>query len=174
MPPPITITIDHRVAEHVLADRLYYKATSRLVTVDRAVSVLLLLFGIYAVATAGLRWWTVIWFLLAPLEFFNLLSLDSGMVRYRFRNTPKFAQQMELTFTEESIHLKTPAIESDVKWEMYSNLVENEDLILLIYGKRMYTVIPKRCFSGAEDLNSFRALATKSLPCLRRGNKGLP
>src|SRR5262245_60215055 len=158
----VRIEIDHKVDEHVRAERLYYAKASRMVIVDRVVAVLLLIFGIFCVATLGVRWWTIIWFVLAPLEFFNLLSIAPLVVRYRFKNTPKFFERNELTFSEEGIHLKTPTIDSDLKWNIYKDIIEGKDLILLIYGKSVYTVIPKRCFSE-EDLRTFQALAERKI-----------
>src|SRR5262245_58318780 len=123
----VRVEIDHQVGEHVKAERLYYAKCSGMVRVDRIVAVLLLLVGIFGVATAGVRWWTVIWFVLAPLEFFNRLSLSPLVVRYWFKRTPKFLEKNELTFSEAGIHLKTPTVESDLKWDLYQGIVEGED-----------------------------------------------
>jgi len=39
--------------------------------------------------------------------------------------------------------------------------MENDDIFLLIYGKRMYSVFPKSAFKDAEEINRFRDLVNK-------------
>src|SRR5262245_57868983 len=126
---PIRIEIGHQVNEHVRAERLYYAKASPMRYVDRVVGLLLLLLGVFCVTTAGIRWWTVLWFLLAPLEFFNLLTLTPLFVRYRFKRTPKFLERNELVFSEAGIHFKTPSVVSDLRWDLYQDVIEGKDLI---------------------------------------------
>src|SRR5262245_56359156 len=159
----VCVEIDHQVGEHVKAERLYYAKCSGMVRVDRVVAVLLLLVGIFGVATAGVRWWTVIWFVLAPLERVNRMSRPAFVVSYWFKPTPKVLEKNALTLSQAGIHLKPPTVESDLKWDLYQGIVEGEDLVLLIYGKRMYSEIPKRCFSSPEDLNAFQELANNQI-----------
>lgn len=157
METPITIEIDHRVDEHVKAERLRYLKRSRLATIDRLVAGVLILFGVFLITSAGIRWWTLIWFVLAPLEYFHLLSISSLVMRYRFKRTPKFHETNALVFSEDGIHFKTRSIDSNLKWDLYTDVVEDSALTLLMYGEA-YSVIPKRCFKSEKDLMAFQTL----------------
>lgn len=158
----IKIEVDHRVDEHVKAERLSYSKRSRWANADRIVAAILILFGIFLLATVGIRWWTIIWFVLAPLEYFNLLSIAPLVIRYRFKRTPKFHEKNELTFSEDGIHFKTPSIDSNLKWDFYTDIVEDGNLILLMYGNA-YSIIPKRCFKSEEDLKIFQTLIQRKI-----------
>ena len=124
----------------------------------RVVAILLLLIGIVGVATVGFRWWTIIWFALAPLEFFNKLSIAPLVVKYRFKRNPKFGETSNIHFSDDGIHFKTSSIDSKLKWDLYDGLLEDEELFLLLYGGQMYSVIPKRCFTEDERTDAFRNL----------------
>lgn len=158
MPSPIRLEVDHKVEEHVQAERLYYSRRSKLASVDRVVAVFLLVVGIAAVAVVGLRWWSLVWFVLALLEFFNLLSITPLVTKYRFRRNPKFAELNHLEFSDDGIRFKTASIDSKLEWSLYDGVIENEHLFLLTYGGHMYSVIPKRCFTDAGSLDAFRVL----------------
>ncbi len=159
----IAITVDHRVAEHVRAERLYYARRSRFATVDRVVGVLLVAFGLVSIALVGVRWWTVIWLVVGPLEFFNLLSIAPLVVRYRFARMPKFQQPSELVFGQEVVHYRTDDVKSELLWSTWTELLEDERLFLLVYGPRAYALVPKRCFAGPAEIDEFRALAQRQL-----------
>src|SRR5262249_42558630 len=95
----VSISFDNRVAEHVAADRLYYKSTFW-AKGDKVVSGLLVLAGLLLIWTTGPTWWSAIPFGLAILEWFNLLSPRPLVIRYWFRKNPKFSETYHLTFGE--------------------------------------------------------------------------
>lgn len=159
----IEVSIDHRVEEHVHAERLYYSKRSWFATADRVVAVVLLLIGIGLVSVVGARWWTLIWFVLAPLEFLNLLSIAPLVTRFRFRQNPKFRELNRISFGDEEVHFKTDSIDSRLNWSLYDGMLEDEQLILLTYGGQMYSVIPKRCFKDPATLEAFRSLAASKV-----------
>ena len=163
MKTSISIEIDHRVDEHIKAERLRYSKCSHFANVDRIVAVILVLFGVFSVVTRGMRWWTLIWFVVAPLEYFNLLSITPLVIRYRFKRTPKFHERNELTFSEDGFYFKTPSIDSNLKWDIYTGMVEDDDIILLMYGGSSYSVIPKRVFKSEEDLKAFQTLVQRKI-----------
>ena len=80
----VDLTFDPRLADHLAADRLYYKSTLW-AKIDRVVAVVLVVLGSLATWAAGPRWWALIWFPLAFAEWFNLLSLRPLQVMYWFR-----------------------------------------------------------------------------------------
>jgi hypothetical protein len=154
---PISIRFTNELKDHIEAQRVLYSKNA-LAKLDKAIAVLLFVFGVYCVVAVGLRWWTVIWFPLAVAEWFNWLSLNRWRIRIEFRRNLKFREEYHLTFSRENIHFQTASIDSTLQWTHYDRVIESPDLFLLMYSKGLYTLIPKRCFSSTEEINAFRDL----------------
>lgn len=84
--------------------------------------------------------------------------------RQRFRSDPKFADEYFLQFSDDGILLKTPHVESLLQWNLYREVLENEKFYLLIYGKHMYSAIPKRVFLNADQATRFDNLLRRKIP----------
>lgn len=97
-------------------------------------------------------------------EWFNLLSLSSLSTRIQYQRNPKYRDEYYLTFSPENIHFKTAAIDSVLQWTNYDDVIENADLFLLMYGKGLYTLVPKRCFHSNDEIDAFRALLNQTIP----------
>lgn len=154
---PITLEFDNKLADHLAAERLFYQSTFWSKG-DKVVAVLLFLCGIFCIATIGVRWWTVLFFLIAIVEWFSWLDPHYFRVRLSFRQNSKFRETYYLTFSDAGIHFKTKSVESNLAWTHYRRSLGNQKVILLVYGNWMYTVIPTRAFADAEKLNAFRSL----------------
>jgi hypothetical protein len=126
--------------------------------------VLLLALGIWEVWAVGFRWWTIIWFPLAVMMWFNVVRFEGITARILFRRNPKFREEYHLTFSQENIHFQTASIDSTLQWSHYERLVESPTLFLLMYGKGLYTVVPKRCFPSDDELDAFRGLLRDRIP----------
>lgn len=157
---PITIEFDNELAEHLAADRLHYRSTLWW-KVDKVVAVALAAFASYATVTVGPRWWTLIFFALAVVEWFNLLSPRPLQIRFYFKRNPKFSERYRLAFSEDGIDFKTPSLDSRIAWTHYTRVLESDALVLLMYGTRMYSVIPKRAFSDDKQRDRFLELARR-------------
>jgi hypothetical protein len=131
---PVVLEFNNRLVEHLAADRLYYRSTFWW-KADKVVAVLLLVFGIFVVSVVGVRWWAVVWFPLAIVEWFNLLSVRPLQIRFFFNRNPKFLEKYHLTFSDAGIDFTTKSIESKIAWTHYTRVLENDLVILLIYGR---------------------------------------
>ncbi len=158
----ISISFVNELKDHIEAQRVLY-SKGVMAKLDKIVAVLLFGFGVYCLAFVGLRWWTVIWFPLAVAEWFDLLSLTRWRTKIDFQRNPKFREEYHLTFSRENIHFKTTSLDSTLQWTHYERVVESPDLFLLMYGKGLYTLIPKRCFSSNEEMEAFRALVNQTI-----------
>ena len=160
---PVRISFDNQQADLLAAERLYYRHSvwSKL---DKLVAIMLFAVGVFSVWGAGPAWWTLIWFPLAAAEWFNLLSLKGLWVRYSFKRNPKFHETYRLSFSHDGIGFKTASIDSTIRWSHYTRALENESLFLLIYGSRMYTVVPKRAFADPSEIDSFREIVSRNIP----------
>ena len=162
-PPAISISFMNELPDHIAAQRFLY-SKSVMAKLDKVVAVLLFGFGLYCIVVVGLRWWTVLWWPLAVAEWFNLLSLSRWSAKIQFGRNPKFREEYHLTFSREHIHFTTASLDSTLKWTHYERVLESPTLFLLMYGKGLYTLIPKRCFSAPEEIDAFRALLHQSIP----------
>lgn len=160
----VTAAFDHRLDEHARAHRLYYRQKSWFARADKVVAILLVLVGVAFVALHGVQWWTVIWLVLGPLEWFDALSPAPLIVGYMFKRSPKFREPTTLTFTDDHIHYKTASIDSTLDWSIFAELVEDDALFLLLYkAPRSYAIIPKRAFASPDAIAAFRELARRKL-----------
>lgn len=159
---PISVSFMNELADHLEAQRVLYNK-GVLARLDKVVAVLLFGFGIYCVTFIGWRWWTVIWFPLAAAEWFDLLSLSRWRTKIEFQRNPKFRAEYHLTFSHENIRFRTTSLDSTLQWSHYDHVVESRELFLLMYGKGLYTLIPKRCFNSNAEMDAFRALLTQTI-----------
>ena len=113
---------------------------------------------------AGIRWWTIAWFPAAFAEWFNLLSPRPLQVRVFFKRNPKFLETYRLSFSDAGLHFTTESFDSRIAWTHYTRVLENDRVILLIYGQRMYTVIPRRVFSDDSQYAVFMSLVRRHIP----------
>jgi len=83
------------------------------------------------------------------------LTLYFYIPLYNFRITPKYTEEYNLTFSSSGITFKTPSIDSIIKWDVYSEIWESNDLYFLIQSPRMYTLIPERVFGSPVEMRVF-------------------
>jgi hypothetical protein len=162
----VTLDFQPDADDHVAAARLYDRK-SGWATADRVVAIVLLLVGTLATIAAGARWWTLVWFPLALLEWFHVLNVIPFATRFWFRRNPQFREAYHLEFDDTGIRFRTRAIESKLEWSMYQRVLEDPRVWALVYGPRLYTVLPKRAFTPDSE-RAFRALLARNL----RGKAG--
>lgn len=157
---PITIEIDNRLAENIRASQVYTRTTFW-GKFDKVAAIFFLLIGLANFMIGGFNWQSIV-----PVLFALIIWLDLWpRVRYYFifKTTPRIHELSKMTFTTEGIHLTTPIIDSHLSWLVFSKLLEDEQLFLLIYGKGTFFVIPKRVFKDAAEQDAFRELAGRMI-----------
>jgi hypothetical protein len=159
---PISISFINELKDHIEAQRFIY-SKGFMAKLDKIVAVLLLGFGIYCLVFVGWFWWTIIWFPLAAAEWFNLLTLNHWRTKIEFQRNPKFREEYHLTFSPENIQFKTLSFDSTLQWTNYERAIESPSLFLLMYGKGLYTLIPKRSFISHDQIEAFRALVREAI-----------
>jgi hypothetical protein len=127
-----------------------------------------------------------IWFVVSSLfcalgvYFVSILSMDLGILffvwlmlwllqlfvvpRQAFRREPKFRDEYLLQFSDDGIQFVTPQIDALIQWSLYTRVIESERFYLLVYGRNMMSVIPKRAFASVEQQNAFGAMLRRRLP----------
>jgi hypothetical protein len=164
MKEPISLRFKYSEEEYVAATRLYVTRSTDFM-MRLVVSIL------YSIACIFL----FVWLEFASdaillLIFVSCLPLIIGLLyllvmpRQRFRSDPKFRDEYFLQFSDDGIQFKTAQIDALVQWSLYSKVIENEGFYLLVYGKYMISVIPKRAFADANQEAEFRELLKRNLP----------
>jgi hypothetical protein len=90
--------------------------------------------------------------------FTFVVSLFFILPRQRFRSDPRHRDEFFLEFTEDGIRFQTERIDSRLDWSLYSGVLENDRFYVLIYGKGMMSVVPKRAFTTHDQEMTFRNL----------------
>jgi hypothetical protein len=129
-------------------------------TLNRAVAFVLLAYGGFLVYL-GWYWWSAAFLTFGLLEWFNLLPAAAIRAIIEFRMNPKFREEYQLTFTDEHLHFHTATIDSTLKWTHYNNFFETPKAFILVYGKGMYTVIPKRAINEPGEVDDLRNLLNR-------------
>jgi YcxB-like protein len=158
---PLHLRFTYTEAEYVNASRLLNLRQTTIV--PRLIAFfLLILFGaiLFTIVQDSLfpLWSVVLFVLLVELAFVHKIFVD--MPRKYFRGDPKLGDEYRLTFSKDGIWLQTSQIDSKLAWSLYTRVLENSSLYVIVYGKdaRMMTVVPKRVFRSAEQELEFRNL----------------
>jgi len=126
------------------------------------VAAVLVACGSFVVVGAG-SWWGGVFVLVGLLEAFNLLPAAVIRAMIEYRANPKFRDEVQLTLTPDGLHFRTSMIDSTLMWTLYSDYFETNRAFMLVYGKRMYTVIPKRALDGDAQLREIRELLSSAI-----------
>lgn len=160
----ISLRFRYTEEEYIAATRLYLmRSTDLLLRV--VFSSIFLAAGIFFLLLATLGSGILFLLTLAGLISFLLWSLFFYIApRQRFRSDPKFRDEYFLQFSDDGIQFKTAQIDALIQWSLYTKVLENERFYLLVYGKNMISVIPRRAFASAQQEAAFGELLKRKLP----------
>lgn len=89
--------------------------------------------------------------------------VDSVLPRSYFRNNPKFRDPYRLTFSDDGVVFRSKGVESKIGWDFYTGVWETTDFYFLVYGKDLFSLIPKRVLRGPRQEAAFRELLRRKL-----------
>ena len=140
-----------------------YESKTALGKLDKIVSIALIIFGIITLSTSLINGFgsTIIFFaiiiiIVGMLDFFGFIDFGRIIIMIQFKNNNKLKYLQKIRFTENGLEYETQGIKSNIEWEWYKNYYEGENIFILIYGKRQYSVIPKEALNN--KLDDFRKL----------------
>ena len=98
--------------------------------------------------------------LLPMIIFIGLMVyLYVFQARRSFRKGAYFNKEMIYTFRESGVHLDSALIESEMKWESFPRVAENQNGFALFFmGKRSFNWLPKSGFASPESIDQCRQL----------------
>jgi hypothetical protein len=91
--------------------------------------------------------------------------------RWIYRREPSFREQFRLRFSNAGICFVAEDDEIDYSWSMYSDLLENERVFVLMSTEAMFTAIPRSAFPNEAAERAFESLARE---CLGLADEPLP
>lgn len=83
--------------------------------------------------------------------------------RRHYEANPKLRERYELYFADGGILFRSKGAESRIEWSFYSKVWETAEFYMLVYGKDMFSVIPKRVFRDGAQEKSFREMLRRKL-----------
>ena len=97
------------------------------------------------------------------VAWFHAYLVD--LPRRYFRSDPKFRSEYDLTFTDAGIQFKTQDVNASIAWSLYTNVIENENAYMLIYGKDIpsLSIVPKRAFRDSKEETVFRQMLRRNV-----------
>ncbi|MDP8162904.1 YcxB family protein [Pasteurella skyensis] len=134
-----------------------YDKTTVFHKVDKVVAILLMLFGVslgiytfYIHLSDEFIIYAFLFILIGLLDFMGFLAIEKLIYIIRFKMTNKFQHIQKVRFSNAGIYYETNGIKSDIEWRFYNNFLESENTLMLIIGKKQYSVIPKSSFNEED------------------------
>jgi hypothetical protein len=167
----ISLRFKYTEEEYVAAIRLYLRRSTSLM-------IRLAVLFLYSMGCIALFVWLGFAFDFIPLfifaacfPFLMAFILFFVVPRQRFRSDPKFADEYLLQFSDDGIHFKTAQVDALLQWSLYNKVLENERFYILVYGKNMISVIPKRAFTDKHQEAAFSAMLKRHLPVYAKAKR---
>jgi hypothetical protein len=160
----ISLRFKYTEEEYLAAMRLYLTRSKDLIIRMAIVS-------IYSIGCIALFMWMdfasgliPLFILAACFPFLMAFLLFFVIPRQRFRGDPKFQDEYFLQFSDDGIQFKTAQVDALLQWSLYNKVLENERFYILVYGKNMISVIPKRAFTDKHQEAAFSEMLKRHLP----------
>lgn len=147
--------------EYIKSRRNYLFMNKIIKKTDLILVGLLGLFTLYLFLNNGFS----MMFIILCILLFILLAIFSVLYIFQpgmfYDKIDKFKQQYYLEFKDNKIFFRTDDISSELEWNFYEALWENDDFFYIIHSKEMYTLIPKRVFNNEMEMIEFKELFMK-------------
>lgn len=159
----VELTFKYSEKEYVKAARQYLIINRTIRKIDIFVIPLFIIFSIFYAINSGFNLYSIVALIVATFALLMGSMLYFYVPIKTFRSTSKFHEEYYLLFNDNGIKFKTATINSELKWDTYSNILSNKDFYFLIQHPRIYTVIPKRAFENNQVIENFERLVTNHL-----------
>jgi len=83
--------------------------------------------------------------------------------RLAYRQQPKLHDEYFLESGPKGIEFRTESVHSHLEWKLCLELLSDAHTHLLLYGKNVFTAIPRRVFAGPEQEAAFLELVRQGI-----------
>ena len=145
--------------DYLEAQRAAFAKTARGIQIIVALLIPVAVWEVYALGFANTAPAILLgsFLLICPLVFF------STRIRWDFRRHPSLAREYRLRADDNGLELVSDVNQGGGKWASYTAFRETPNLFVFYCGARMFFMVPKRAFNGAQ-LDEFRRLVREKLP----------
>lgn len=97
--------------------------------------------------------------------FIYAVSIYIIMINPRkfYKSQPQLKAELYFTFMEDGVLFQLKDDIKELAWDYYSNYIENKKYIYLIYGKKLFTIIPKRTFNSDTKIKKLKVLLKNNI-----------
>jgi hypothetical protein len=108
----------------------------------------------------------VLWAMCAAsaLWFASVFIRSRSSIRAQFHGMPSAQDPITLTVSETGIHFRSLHSDSQSKWSMYIGWAEEDSVFVLFPQPKLYLTIPKRAFTGQQQVEFRETLRRNILP----------
>jgi hypothetical protein len=169
MDSAVTLTFRYLPGEYLRAVNAHQRLRIRL-GANTAFALVVLASGLALIYFGGARYfWLGIVFAAIGLTYPVASAVIMFVLpRLAIAGASKLHNEYRLSFAEDGILYRTAAIDSRIDWSLYTHAVVVRDFYLLYHGRREFTVIPKRAFANAAEMQAFDALLVAKVPKVER------
>ncbi len=143
--------------KHHLEAYSTYEKTTIFHKVDKFVAILLMLFGLllsiyafYIHLPNKFIIYSFLFILIGLLDIIGSLAIEKLIYVIRFKMTNKFKYPQKVRFSDAGMYYETKDIQSNIEWNFYNDFLESENTLMLIFGKKQFSIIPKASFNDKD------------------------
>ena len=154
----IEVRFQYTEKEYIQASRQYMFMSKLLKKSDIILPFVLLPLSVLYMFLADFNVWSIIICVCAWLYLVVIGALYYLIPKVTYKQNAKFREEYYLAFSGEGIRFQTNTINSDLQWDVYKDMLENEEYFYLCQNKQMYSVIPKSAFQDESQVQQFKEL----------------
>jgi hypothetical protein len=94
---------------------------------------------------------------------FDLIAVALSWLMFK-RYRRQHPHPYQLVFDDSNIVMQTQDASAAYNWSFYQAAVEGKTVFILIYGKSLYSIIPKASFQDEAEIEVLRRLLKNNLP----------
>jgi|GEM_PF-6672547 hypothetical protein len=95
-------------------------------------------------------------------ELTGIMNIGRIMASVHFNGNEKFRELQKIVFSNDGLDYETRGGRSKIEWSYYNKFLESKNTFILIYGKSLYSIIPKRAFNAVQ-LEDFKKLLAEKI-----------
>lgn len=166
----IDLTFKYTQDEYVKAEKQFLFANKTITKQNIVFLAIYLPFSIWYLLFSSFSVLSIITFGVALICAIIGCTLYFYIPVHKFKQTSKYHEEYNLIFSKDCIRFKTSTTNSELSWSVFSEIWESKDFYFLVQVPRMrlYTLIPKRAFSGFSAKQAFEEIAFSNLKCTKR------
>ncbi|MDF2539704.1 MAG: hypothetical protein K0S76_2725 [Herbinix sp.] len=154
----VTLNFQYSKKEYIDAFRLYLFQSKIIRKFDFILIGILSMIEVLLLLWSGISIYSIVTGII--LGFYCLLF--TIMYYYQpgnvYKHNPKLRQTYQLIFFPDKILFKTNGVSSDLKWDIYHEILSSDRFYFLIQSKQVFTILPKRALTNKSDVKNFEKM----------------